>query len=352
MSEKPEEMPDKATDEALVTFALLAYNQEEYIREAVEGAFAQTYSPLEIILSDDCSSDKTYEIMQAMAVAYKGSHNVSVRKTKRNSGVFNHFMEVCKIARGKIFVVAAGDDISIPERTVRLVQSLKSNIACAAAYSITEQIDEKGANLGCFSPPERESRDFVQGGMLHLLGCSAAYITQHLTNIAPFKSKAIAEDAFMSHVLQLAGFGVCRVDRPLVRYRVSQNNLSILRTHNSGFQAHLELEDRKIRRLVLNANTYAAIATHGPQLAARLVQETRPLKVAAIQKYIAKLRVMVDFYEMSFPMRVVQIFSLRHDLEAVRFLLPRMFGRRVFYMLFRAFSEAAFNISKKISGYR
>jgi len=48
-------MPDNVTDRPLVTFALLAYNQEEFIREAVEGAFALTYEQLEIILSDDCS---------------------------------------------------------------------------------------------------------------------------------------------------------------------------------------------------------------------------------------------------------------------------------------------------------
>jgi len=51
----------ETTDRPLVTFALVAYNQEQYIREAVEGAFAQTYEPLEIILSDDCSSDRTVE---------------------------------------------------------------------------------------------------------------------------------------------------------------------------------------------------------------------------------------------------------------------------------------------------
>ena len=33
------QMPDNATERPLVTFALFAYNQEEYIREAVEGAF-------------------------------------------------------------------------------------------------------------------------------------------------------------------------------------------------------------------------------------------------------------------------------------------------------------------------
>lgn len=34
----------------LVTFALFAYNQERFIREAVEGALAQTYSPLQVVL--------------------------------------------------------------------------------------------------------------------------------------------------------------------------------------------------------------------------------------------------------------------------------------------------------------
>ena len=47
----------------LITFALFAYNQEKYIEEAVQGAFLQTYSPLEIILSDDGSTDRTFEII-------------------------------------------------------------------------------------------------------------------------------------------------------------------------------------------------------------------------------------------------------------------------------------------------
>jgi glycosyltransferase involved in cell wall biosynthesis len=53
ISEKPEQMPDNATDRPLVTFALFSYKQEHYIREAIEAAFAQAYQPLEIILSDN-----------------------------------------------------------------------------------------------------------------------------------------------------------------------------------------------------------------------------------------------------------------------------------------------------------
>ena len=77
-------MPDNATDQPMVTFALFAYNQEKYIREAVKGAFSQTYEPLEIILSDDCSSDRTFEIMQEMAKAYQGPHRVVARTNRKN----------------------------------------------------------------------------------------------------------------------------------------------------------------------------------------------------------------------------------------------------------------------------
>ena len=62
-------MNSKAQERPLVTFLQFSYNLEHFIREAVEGAFAQTYSPLQIILSDDCSTDKTFEITRAMAAS-------------------------------------------------------------------------------------------------------------------------------------------------------------------------------------------------------------------------------------------------------------------------------------------
>ena len=51
-------------DKPLITFLLVSYNQEAYIREAIEGALAQTYSPLEIVISDDCSSDATFSLIK------------------------------------------------------------------------------------------------------------------------------------------------------------------------------------------------------------------------------------------------------------------------------------------------
>ena len=37
----------------LISFILITYNQEDFVRDALDGAFNQTYSPLEIIITDD-----------------------------------------------------------------------------------------------------------------------------------------------------------------------------------------------------------------------------------------------------------------------------------------------------------
>ena len=53
-----------------VTFALLCYNQEKFIREALRGAFRQDYQPLEILISDDHSTDASFDILREEVANY------------------------------------------------------------------------------------------------------------------------------------------------------------------------------------------------------------------------------------------------------------------------------------------
>ena len=147
-------MPNNATDRPLVTFALFAYNQEEYIREAVEGAFAQTYKPLEIILSDDCSNDGTFKIMVEMANAYEGPHEVKVRQNVNNLGVGPHVSTVIEESSGVYIAFAAGDDISVPDRlssAMEIFSILNTDAPTLFGYSLLTcltLIDENSIAFG------------------------------------------------------------------------------------------------------------------------------------------------------------------------------------------------------------
>ena len=87
----------KINDNPLITLAVFTYNQEQFVAEAFYAAIAQDYYPLEIIFSDDCSTDGTYEKIKDLVSTYKGNHKLRARKTSKNIGVFAHVVEVGKL---------------------------------------------------------------------------------------------------------------------------------------------------------------------------------------------------------------------------------------------------------------
>jgi cellulose synthase/poly-beta-1,6-N-acetylglucosamine synthase-like glycosyltransferase len=86
-----------ATDRPLVSILLIAYNQEKQIADAVRSALAQTYTPLEIIISDDASSDATFTTIEAAIAGYRGPHKVIARRNAANQGINsrNWLRETC-----------------------------------------------------------------------------------------------------------------------------------------------------------------------------------------------------------------------------------------------------------------
>ena len=130
----------------LITFALFAYNQEDLIQEAVEGALAQTYQPLEIIISDDCSTDQTYEVIKAKAASYSGPHKLVIRQNKTNLGISGHVNQIMNASHGKIIVLSAGDDIASPERTEKTAQAFQGDSTCLVHTSVI-YIDNEGKEV-------------------------------------------------------------------------------------------------------------------------------------------------------------------------------------------------------------
>lgn len=220
----------------LVSFALFAYNQEQFIREAVEGAFSQSYSPLEIILSDDCSSDATYLIMRDMAAKYSGSHVVVLHRTKFNIGK-NFFgrrvSEVLENAKGSFIVIAAGDDISLPERTTDLVSQWQSSAqAPISIHSLAQPIDSAGAviggPIGCNQVATISLAKFVSNDGRGLLGATHGISKQLIDKFGPLSESILIEDGALAFRARLLS-GILFLPKVLVKYRRHASNLSGLR---------------------------------------------------------------------------------------------------------------------------
>jgi len=223
----------------LVTFALFAYNQEKYIREAVEGAFAQTYEPLEIILSDDCSTDRTFEIMEEMAASYEGKHRITLNRNSANLGIGAHVNKIDGIAKGELIVHAAGDDISLSNRVTCLAAAWQSNERPSALRSNALYIDEQGNPLGTYCvPPDRPSEHLRDSDWpMDALGCSLAFDRKLLHVFGPFDPLIFQEDTVISsRALMLDG--IKYINAPLLLYRRHNSVSNLITEYADAFIEH------------------------------------------------------------------------------------------------------------------
>jgi glycosyltransferase involved in cell wall biosynthesis len=207
----------------LLTFALFAYNQERFIREAIEGAFSQTYIPLEIILSDDCSSDRTFGIMEQMASGYAGSHRVILNRNKKNLGFGAHINRVMELAKGELIIVAAGDDISLPHRSKLFAEVyFNSGRQSKSIFSNVIVIDEFGQSRGLYKnqpePEEKLSFDWLLYKGCKVLGCSHAWSRDIFDIFGPIPPETIFEDTVLPFRSALLG-KISYLHEPLVLYR-------------------------------------------------------------------------------------------------------------------------------------
>ncbi len=236
----PSDTTPAAIDEhPLVTFALFAYNQEAYIREAVEGAFSQTYEPLEIILSDDCSSDRTFEIMQEMAAEYKGPHTVRLRRPECNLGLATGVSEVSAMASGGLIVAAAGDDISVPHRTAKLVKAwIANDCRSGSIYSHYCTIDAEGKIGGpnprnAYSVTTLADRDIrLLNNFTGLSGCAHAWTRDLFDTFGAIDSRIVHEDAAVPLRALLMG-SITFLPLDLVFYRLTPGSIT-RRTYRTG----------------------------------------------------------------------------------------------------------------------
>lgn len=316
MTEHTEERP-------LVTFALFAYNQERFIREAVEGALAQTYSPLQVILSDDCSSDRTFEIMQEMVAEYSGPHEILLNRNERNLGVGEHINQIMRVVTGELIIAAAGDDISIADRAKIIVEQWLKNNKPSALCSGFICINESGNLIidgyGWFSEFAQNSSDkkinlllrFVRTQKPALIGCSEAWTRNIFDKFGLLERELWFEDNAISLRAWLLN-GIYFLPNRLVNYRQHTTNICnrtfVVDRSISGFRKLENNQQEKSKRwvsLLLGYNKDIETA-----LKIGLIDESLAIKLSSeINRQIKLNLVLGNWWSVAIPKRIYWYFS-------------------------------------------
>jgi glycosyltransferase involved in cell wall biosynthesis len=198
----------------LVSLVIPAYQAEQFVAEALESARTQTYRPLEVIVVDDGSTDRTAAIVAGFAevICLRLGTNRGT-PFARNAGI--------ERARGEFVAFLDADDLMTPDRIAVEAEWLLDHPDCGCVLARQEAFFESGATL----PTVAATRD-LHGAPVVLL--SAPMVRRSiLRQIRGFDiSYRVVEDMDLLRRLSAAGVGIEVLDDVLVRRRFHGDNLT------------------------------------------------------------------------------------------------------------------------------
>lgn len=308
----------------LVTFALFAYNQEKFICEAVEGALAQTYSPLQIILSDDCSSDRTFEIMQEMVERYSGPHDIILNRNVKNLGIGGHVNRIMEISSGEYIVVAAGDDISLPHRVDKVINAWSQcGRKASLIYSCADVVNEDGDTIDTIGHEPTLENSSVLGAIAKEfpspVGCANAWHRDVFKFFGPMMDNVVSEDRVVAFRAFFLG-GYYFIPESLVKYRIHGDNVYNRKRLAFNYKEHAE------RAKKIESIHYYTFRQYEIDIKEKIVQDYLGIKLCKnatklIKRKIKTQSLQILMLEPEFSQRfLAMLYTLKPPILAGRFV--------------------------------
>ncbi len=162
----------------LVSILITTYNQESYIAETLEGVLMQKVAfDYEIVIGEDCSTDRTLEVCRAYAARYP---QIVLIENNPNKGLLLNYFDTLLQCKGKYIADCAGDDVWIdPHKLQRQVELLESDKEVVMVHTNWQnRIESRGEVVhNMFEHYWGKSRKVVEGNEM---------IPTQLTSVAPF----------------------------------------------------------------------------------------------------------------------------------------------------------------------
>jgi glycosyltransferase involved in cell wall biosynthesis len=220
-------------EQPLVTVICLCYNQKRFVVETLQSVLNQTYQPIELIVVDDCSPDKSAEIIET----FLENKPILFIKNTVNQGSTKSFNLALKHAKGTFVMDLAADDVLLPECIAQLMSGFQNskfeNLAAVASNAM--YIDEDGQFLSYHFPVNEIKKvlqkrpvgdvykDILKGGN-NLFSASTLIKKSVFDQLGGYDEKLYFEDFdFWLRMSRVFTFDF--VDAPLFQKRVVKNSM-------------------------------------------------------------------------------------------------------------------------------
>jgi glycosyltransferase involved in cell wall biosynthesis len=121
------------------------YNEEKFLREAVDSLLSQDYTDFELIICDNASQDATQEICREYAAR---DPRVRYYRNETNVGANENYNRAVRFSRGEYFMLAGGHDLWAPTYLSRCLEVLESDATVVHCNSMAQHMSQDGKEIG------------------------------------------------------------------------------------------------------------------------------------------------------------------------------------------------------------
>lgn len=247
-----------------VSCLIITYNQEHFIDETINSVLNQDYENLEIVISDDGSTDSTPEILESYQKRFPDKIKILTRQ--ENLGITKNTNRALHLCAGDYIALIGGDDLWLPSKVTKQIEWFLANPDASICYHDVQAFDSRSKrNLYKFS----DYQMMMKGGVEEIIdygcfACASSLMIQRVDGLV-FEERLphVSDWFFALEVLIQTSKKIGYIDGIHALYRKHDHNITSLKDLSFEFLIGYKILEKKYSKfknlLKQGYNAYYAV---------------------------------------------------------------------------------------------